>query len=131
MAAPYEGMYAKLKFPPFKYQEFPKIVRGEKGEPIQVASRTEELEHYAKRSMDVPEDAVSAALNERDDLASQLAVMQARMADLEKENASIKLEAAAKISAMTPAPTKPLASESATAKPVLSTEMPAAALKTE
>lgn len=83
MTAPYEGMYGKLKFPPFKFQEYPKIVRDAAGKAIgTVANRTEELEHLASINSQPTDQVTLDVSNERDDLAKAVAVKDAQIKEL-------------------------------------------------
>jgi hypothetical protein len=98
MAAPYEGMYGKLKFPPFKFMEYPKVMYDGGVAVGHVNSRTEELEFLAERGQRSTENVTLDVSNERDELAKSNSDLQAQVAELTaKLHELIAVQAAGKV----------------------------------
>jgi hypothetical protein len=72
----YQGVFAKIEFPPYKYVEYPKWIQNNEGKDVIVQSQQEELR---VRGELVSADAVIGIEAERDLLAKQVAELQARL----------------------------------------------------
>lgn len=85
MATPREGgVYASMKFPPYKYHEYPKRVFDCRGQRVSVADQAAELRVKAEIPEARPQTEVErerdAIVSERDALANQVLKMQEDMA---------------------------------------------------
>lgn len=84
----YAGMEARGDFPPYKYVEFPKMVKNSKGEQVTVHTAREELAVASEPSATAIE-AVPPIVEERDKLAALSAELQNKVADLEYKLAQL------------------------------------------
>jgi len=83
---PYQGIYERMAFPPYRFSEFPKYVTRKNGERVIVKSRKEEIEIELE-----PEPTEGKApdkvLAERDELAKRLAEAEAALVQERTKNA--------------------------------------------
>lgn len=95
MAAPYEGMYAKLKFPNYVFREYPKIIRHpHTREEAQVESKSHELAQIAEWGGKASDDIVADVAHERNELAQRNAELEARHQSTVMEIAELKAQLA-------------------------------------
>lgn len=129
MAAPYEGMYAKLKFPNYVFREYPKIIRHPlTREEAQVESKSHELAQIAEWGGKASDDIVADVAHERNELAQRNAELEARHQSTVMEIAELKAQLAKMAEQMlTPRATPPAAQAASSQSPALNAT---AALKT-
>ncbi len=109
MSTPREGgIYASMKFPDYKYQEYPKWVVKNTGERIVVSNQAEELRVRSEIPEERPQTEVERERNaiskERDELAQQIAKLHEEMSIL--KNQALPKAPAALPPLPTPAPAK-------------------------
>lgn len=77
---PYQGVFEKLEFQPYKFAEYPKTVKDANGKRVTVKTQREELAIVAEAAASAPHDPVveqkNLLLDENARLKAQIAAMQ-------------------------------------------------------
>jgi len=91
------GVFATMKFPKYKFVEYPKRITLPTGERVRVMDQADELRVKARIPEERPQTEVererNAVVAERDDLAAQIAARDDELAKLRDEVAKLQVSA--------------------------------------
>jgi hypothetical protein len=89
MSQNYAGVYGHIKFPPYVHREYPKWIKGKNGKPLLVKNQQEEIQNQFEM-IDGVEQPVDPVVRERDALAGQVALLQAKLEAIEMASQAAK-----------------------------------------
>lgn len=92
---PYKGQFGRMKFPPYKFQEYPKVIGQDKyGKDVIAQNQREEVEFLARGEIEVAK--ADSAESERQLAVALAAQMQDENAELKRQLEDMKAQLAAK-----------------------------------